>query len=95
LGPDITVLAEAARRIRHILTYYGADFDLGDVLPVVAWWQHRCWRGIEAQARAGDHAMAALVDDGTAADVRLAAQWTDAHLSELIAAPDDRPADAP
>ncbi len=95
LGPGITDLGEAARQIRHILASYGAGFDLGDVLPVVAWWQHRCWRGIEAQAGAGDRAMAALVDDGTATAVRLAAQWTDAHRSELIAAPDHRPTDAP
>lgn len=92
LGPGVSDLPEAARRIRRVLTGYNADFGVAEVLPVVAWWQHRCWQGIEAQAQEGDPAMMALVADGTAATIRTAARWTDAHRGQLASA-DPGPSD--
>jgi len=93
LGPGVSDLPETARRIRVILTGYNAAFGVVEVLPVVAWWQRRCWQGIQTQAHDGDPAMMALVADGTAAAIRTAAQWTDAHRGQLAAA-DPGPSDA-
>jgi hypothetical protein len=54
-------------------------------VPVIAWWQDRCWRRIEEQARSGERAMQELVADGTAAAIRNAAIWTDAPATQLVA----------
>jgi Phosphotransferase enzyme family len=85
LGPTVKDIPDTARRIAHILRAYDATFGVADVIPVISWWQHRCWRGIEDQARAGAPAMRALVSDGTADAIRRAANWTDAHAAELTA----------
>lgn len=87
LGPTITDVPGAGRRIRLVLTAYGATFSVADVVAVISWWQHRCWRGIEQQARDGAIAMRNLVADGTAAAVRRAASWTDDHTEALTAQP--------
>ena len=83
LGPTISDVPAAVRQIRLVLTAYGATFGIGDVVPVISWWQHRCWRGIEKQARDGVAAMRDLVTDGTAATIRSAAAWTDEHAHDL------------
>jgi aminoglycoside phosphotransferase (APT) family kinase protein len=83
LGPTILDVPAAARRIRLILSAYAAPFGADELVPVIAWWQHRCWRGIEEQAGAGEGAMQQLVADGTAAAIRHAALWTEAHATQL------------
>jgi hypothetical protein len=69
-----------------VLAAYGADLDAADLLDAVVAWQDRCWRGIEQEAAEGDAARRALVDDGTALAIRVAAEWTAAHASRLAAA---------
>lgn len=83
LGPTIVDVPLAARRIRTVLGGYAAPFGQVELVQVIAWWQHRRWRGIEAQARGGERAMQELVADGTAAAVRAGAVWTDDHASQL------------
>lgn len=83
LGPRVTSLPRTSRQVRHIMTAYGADFDVHDVLQAVTWWQHRRWQGIEQRAAAGDPAMRTLISDGTAVAIRAAAAWTQEHIAEL------------
>lgn len=47
LGPAVTDVAEAARRIRLVCDAYGLD-GRNRLLDTVLWWQDRCRRGIEA-----------------------------------------------
>jgi hypothetical protein len=47
------------------------------------WWQHRCWRGIDAKAAAGDPAMIRLRDAGAAQSVRDAFEWVTGHRAQL------------
>jgi aminoglycoside phosphotransferase (APT) family kinase protein len=82
LGPAITGLPAAARRIRLICDSYGlAGRDR--LVDTILWWQDRCWRGIEASAAAGGPAMARLRDLGAARQVRAAHDWVAAHRQEF------------
>ncbi|MFJ4981801.1 hypothetical protein ACIP6X_42000 [Streptomyces coeruleorubidus] len=49
----------------------------------ILWWQDRCWRGIKAQAAAGDVAMARLRDAGAVTQVQTAYQWVSDHRAAL------------
>lgn len=64
---------------------YG-DFDRSRLVETVLWWQHRCWRGIESAAEAGDAAMIHLRDQGIPAQIRAAESWVREHRSDLDAA---------
>ncbi|MFG2780346.1 phosphotransferase family protein [Streptomyces prunicolor] len=85
LGPGITDVSEAARRIALIREAYGLD-ELGDtdrLLDTVLWWQDRCRRGIESGAERGERGMAGLRASGVVEDIRAAHDWVAAHRHEL------------
>ncbi len=82
LGPSVTDVEEAARRMRLILDSYGLA-DGRHLVSTILWWQDRCWRGIESGADAGDVAMARLRDAGAVRHVRAAYQWVSDHRSAL------------
>ncbi|GAB1331995.1 phosphotransferase [Streptomyces sennicomposti] len=82
LGPSVTDVEEAARRLRLIVDSY----ELADrqcLVSTILWWQDRCWRGIESQADAGDVAMARLRNAGVVSHVRAAYQWVSDHRGAL------------
>ncbi|MEU9345964.1 phosphotransferase [Streptomyces sp. NPDC048278] len=78
LGPSVTDVEEAARRMRLIADSYGLP-DRQPLVSTILWWQDRCRRGIEAQADAGDVAMARLRDAGAVRQVRAAHRWVSDH----------------
>lgn len=82
LGPGVADLAAAGRRMRLICDAYGLP-DRGSLLETILWWEDRCWRGIEAQAAAGNLAMIRLRDIGAAQSVRDAFDWVSSHRTEL------------
>jgi hypothetical protein len=82
LGPEVTDLGRAARRLRLLCDAYGFD-DRSRVVTTILWWQDRCWRGIEAAAMAGDPAMLALRNRGAVGSVRAAYRWVHDHRSAL------------
>ncbi|WP_369227998.1 hypothetical protein AB5J52_47895 [Streptomyces sp. R39] len=64
-------------------------YELSDrhrLVSTVLWWQDRCWRGIEAQADAGDAAMVRLRDAGAVRQVQAAYQWVSDHGDALESA---------
>jgi hypothetical protein len=84
LGPGPANPADASLRMRLICDAYGlAARD--DLVETILWWQDRCWRGIEAQAGAGNPAMIRLRDAGGAAAVRADYEWVDRHRAALAA----------
>jgi hypothetical protein len=82
LGPDVTDVAEAGRRMRLICDTYGLA-DRSALPGTNTRWQDRCYRGIEAQAAAGDPAMIALCDTGAPAAIRAERAWTARHQADL------------
>lgn len=82
LGPEVTDAGDAARRMRLIADSYGLS-DRKRLVSTVLWWQDRCWRGIEAEADAGDVAMAGLRDTGVVGVVQGAYQWVLDHRGVL------------
>ncbi len=85
LGPGITDAPLAGQRIGLICDAYGLA-NRRDLIDTILWWQDRCWRGIQAQAAAGDPAMIRLRDSGAVDSVRDAARWVTENRSELEAA---------
>ncbi|MDV7215041.1 phosphotransferase [Streptomyces prunicolor] len=85
LGPGITDVPEAARRIALIREAYGLDEldDTDRLLDTVLWWQDRCRRGIEAGAERGERGMVGLRASGVVEDIRAAQDWVAAHRREL------------
>jgi Phosphotransferase enzyme family len=82
LGPAVSDVGEAARRMRLVTDSYELP-DRRRLVPAVLWWQDRCWRGIQTGAEAGDVAMARLRDAGVVRAVQRAYQWVFDHRSEL------------
>lgn len=82
LGPAVTDVEEAGRRMRLIVDCYELP-DRHRLVATILWWQDRCRRGIEAQADAGDAAMARLRDAGAARQVQAALQWVSEHRDAL------------
>ncbi|MFF7952816.1 phosphotransferase [Streptomyces griseorubiginosus] len=82
LGPGVTDVRDAARRIRLICDAYGLD-ERGGLLDTVRWWQDRCRRGIEAGALRGEPAMVRLRAGGAVDEVRAAEEWVARHRREL------------
>ncbi|MEU3519790.1 phosphotransferase [Streptomyces sp. NPDC006654] len=82
LGPSVTDVGEAARRMRLIVDSYEL-LDRHRLVSTILWWQDRCRRGIERQADAGDVAMARLRDAGAVRHVRTAHQWVSDHRAAL------------
>lgn len=82
LGPSVTDVEQVARRMRLIADSY-ALAGRHSLVPTILWWQDRCWRGIEAQADAGDAAMARLREAGAVREVRAAFQWVSDHRGAL------------
>lgn len=87
LGPHHPDATQAGLTMRLMCDAYGLT-DRSEVLDTVLWWQDRCWRGIEAQAEAGDAAMIRLRDSGASADVRAAYDWVGTHRADLRSALD-------
>ncbi len=85
LGPTVSDVASAARRVRLICDAYGLT-DRSLLLETILWWQDRCWRGIEAAAEAGVPAMIRLREGGAARSVRDAYQWVAAQREALQSA---------
>jgi hypothetical protein len=81
LGPR-TDPDRAAARVRLIADAYGLA-DRSELVATVLWWQDRCWRGIEAEAAAGDPAKVRLRDGGAVDAVRADHDWTAAHRLTL------------
>lgn len=82
LSPSVADVGEVARRMRLIIDSYELS-DRRDLVSTILWWQDRCWRGIEAQADAGDVAMIRLRDAGTVGEVQSAYQWVSDHRNTL------------
>ncbi|MCT9114297.1 hypothetical protein N4G69_54380 [Streptomyces mirabilis] len=82
LGPSVTDVDKAARRMRLIVDSYELP-DPQRLVSTILWWQDRCWRGIETQADAGDLAMARLRDAGAVRQVQSAYQWVSDHRDAL------------
>ncbi|WP_240798900.1 phosphotransferase [Streptomyces sp. H23] len=82
LGPAMVDVREAARRMRLIADSYELS-DRQRLVSTVLWWQDRCWRGIEAEADAGDVAMVRLRDAGVVRGVQGAYQWVSDHRGVL------------
>ncbi|MEU9456254.1 phosphotransferase [Streptomyces sp. NPDC048277] len=82
LGPAVTDVGEAVRRMRLVVDSYGL-VDRRPLVSTILWWQERCWRGIEAQADAGDAAMARLRDTGVVRQVQMAYRWVCDHRGAL------------
>lgn len=62
--------------IRLLCDGYGlAHGDRGELIDTVLWWQDRCWRGIEAAARAGDASGLKLSEAGVIGEVQSQWQW--------------------
>lgn len=82
LGPSVSDVPEAARRIALICSSYGLA-DPSAIVDAILWWQDRCWRGIEAGASRGERAMVGLRERGVVGEVRAAYGWVAAHRGEL------------
>jgi Ser/Thr protein kinase RdoA (MazF antagonist) len=81
---DSGVAGRASERLRLVCDAYGLPAaDRGRLVETILWWQDRCWRGIEAQAAAGDPAMIWFRDHGAVTEVQAAFAWTEAHRDEL------------
>jgi hypothetical protein len=92
LGPGVTDLAEARRRLWLVADAYGLSAEERPrLVGTILWWQDRCWRGIEAAARAGEPAARRLRDSGAVEEVRAAHGWTARHLELLDAGPGTGP----
>ena len=87
LGPGVTDVREAARRIGVICDSYGMT-GRDDLVDTILWWQDRCWRGIESAAAAGDPAMTRLRDSGVPRSIESAHNWVTAHRHELARHPE-------
>lgn len=86
LGPGVTDVSEAARRIALVREAYGPYARGGGgagIVDVILWWQDRCWRGIEAGAERGEPALVGLRERGAVDEVRDAYAWVADHRSEL------------
>ncbi|MEV6960304.1 phosphotransferase [Streptomyces sp. NPDC051207] len=82
LGPAVTDVADAARRMRLISDSYGLT-DRSRLVSTVLWWQDRCRRGIGAGADAGDSAMIRLREAGVVGEVRRAYDWVSEQRDAL------------
>ena len=82
LGPSVTDVEEATRRMRLIVDSYELS-DRRHLVSTILWWQDRCRRGIETQADAGDVAMTRLRDGGVARQIQAAYQWVSDHRAAL------------
>jgi tRNA A-37 threonylcarbamoyl transferase component Bud32 len=82
LGPDIDDVAATAALMQVICDGYGLT-DVSELVPIILWWQDRCWRGISDGAMAGDPAMVSLRDIGAVLEVQAAYRWTQQHRAAL------------
>ncbi|MFC5218584.1 phosphotransferase [Streptomyces coerulescens] len=85
LGPGVTDVSEAARRIALVREAYGPCDGDEVLVDTILWWQDRCRRGIEAGAERGEPAMVGLRERGALVEVRDAYTWTAEHRRELRA----------
>jgi aminoglycoside phosphotransferase (APT) family kinase protein len=85
LDERCTDVVDTARRLRAVVDAYGLA-DRVALIDTVLWWQDRCWRGIEAEAAAGEPGSLRLRDTGVAASVRAAHRWVTRHRDTLSSA---------
>jgi hypothetical protein len=85
LGPALVDPTDPARWLRLICDAYGLA-DRAELIDAVLWWQDRCWRGIEAEAAAGDRAKRRLLDRGIPAVIRTEHAWVIEHRATLESA---------
>jgi hypothetical protein len=85
LGPTGADPTDSARWLRLICDGYGLA-DRAELIDTVLWWQQRCWRGIEAEAAAGDPAKRRLLDRGIPAVIRTEHAWVIEHRAILESA---------
>ena len=85
LGRAGTTPAQAVAGLRLIADAYGLA-DRSELVATILWWQDRCWRGIDAQADAGEPAMVRLRQGGAVMQVRAEYNWTATHEAVLQAA---------
>ncbi|MEU8754571.1 phosphotransferase [Streptomyces chartreusis] len=83
LGPRVTDVPEAARRIALVRDAYGPCDGGEDLVDMILWWQERCRQGIEAGAQRGEPAMVVLRQRGVLVEVRDAHAWTAEHRGAL------------
>jgi hypothetical protein len=87
LGPNRSSVTGPARLLRVVADAYGlARRDRAELVATILWWQDRCWRGIEAGAKAGDPAMVKLLESGVVEGIQDAYAWVSEHRAELHAA---------
>jgi aminoglycoside phosphotransferase (APT) family kinase protein len=79
LGPGADV-AVIEHRLDVAMGAYRWDGSAAEVVDAMLWWQDRCWRGIVAEADAGDDAMRALVGNGIVDAVKSDYSWTKENL---------------
>lgn len=84
LGPAVADLTDTARRLRLVCDAYDLA-DRPELIDTVLWRQDACWRGIEAEAAAGDPAKRALCDGGIPAIIRSEYAWVAEHRAALEA----------
>jgi hypothetical protein len=85
LGPTVADPTDPARSLRLICDGYGLA-DRAELIDTVLWWQDRCWRGIEAEAAAGDPAKRRLLGRGIPAVIRTEHAWVIEHRAILESA---------
>lgn len=83
LGPGVTDVLDAARRIALVRDAYGPVAGGAGIVDVILWWQDRCLRGIEAGAVRGEPGMVRLREHGVVEEVRGAYAWVAEHRAEL------------
>jgi tRNA A-37 threonylcarbamoyl transferase component Bud32 len=87
LGNGTDSVDDSAGGMRLLCDSYGlARADRDELVDTVLWWQNRCWRGIETEARAGSAAARRLSAAGVPARVRRNEQWVAEHRDLLRAA---------
>jgi hypothetical protein len=79
-GADRSVIRH---RLDVIVSGYGWDGSMAEVVDAMLWWQDRCWRGIATEAEAGDEAMRALVRNGVVESVKSEYSWTHDNLRSV------------
>ncbi|MGW5359523.1 phosphotransferase [Actinopolymorpha pittospori] len=86
LGPRRSSPAGPARLLALIGETYGLTTrDRGELVETIMWWQDRCWRGIAAEAAAGDPAKQRLLDSGVVEGIQDAFAWVAENRVELEA----------
>lgn len=80
-GADVALIEHRLDVVMGAYRWYGSG---AEVVDAMLWWQDRCWRGIVAEADAGDSAMRALVGNGIVGAVKSDYSWTKENLLRSV-----------